>query len=184
MPTIPRLSPTGLAERGTARGGVSWQRGLRGLRRRPAGPRARVDGARDSGQPRPLSAAGARPGRAYPGRGPADLLELTRRTGLTDARTLCIVGKQQYPERRRGFWPCEAPGNLVACRQGANASPATGTIRLEPSKLRRADPSLWRGVSFLAPGRPGQNPPEREEHHGVVIARSHLRVRVHAAALS
>lgn len=70
-----------------------------------------------------------------------------------------IVGGPQYPERRRGFWPYEAPGNLVERRQGANASPATGTIRLEPSNHRCADPSIRRGFSFLPPGHRGQSPP-------------------------
>src|SRR5258705_4277221 len=165
MHTLSGLPRTGIVERGADRGGIRERRVFPGLRRWPPGRRTRVDAARDRGQPRRAhSAAGVRPGRVHPGRRAADLLELTRRDSLTAAGTVHIVSKQQYPERRRGFWPCDAPGNLVACRQGANASPATGTIRVEPSKLRRADPSLWRGVSFLAPGRHGQSPPAREEH--------------------
>src|SRR5260370_17199558 len=155
-----------MVERGADRGGIRERRVFPGLRRWPPGRRTRVDAARDRGQPRRAhSAAGVRPGRAHPGRGAEDLLELTGCDGLTEANPVHIVCRQQYPERRRGFWPCEAPGNLVARHQGANASPATGTIRLQPSKPRRADPSFWRGVSFLHLGAlatalpPRRNPP-------------------------
>ena len=40
--------------------------------------------------------------------------------------------------RRAGKPALEVPGNLLERRQGANASPVTGTIWLEPSNLGRA----------------------------------------------
>jgi hypothetical protein len=61
----------------------------------------------------------------------------------------------------RGFWPADRP---ATCRrqQGANASPETGTIRLEAEQSRRRVPRRTAGFSFSGAGGRGPGTSRRE----------------------